>query len=69
MFDSASKMTKIKQKNIKDPIPKDLFDILACPLCKADLEYTKDKKGLICSKCGEKYPIEQGIPIMLPPKE
>ena len=54
------------KKNIEEPIPKDLFDILACPLCKADLEYTKDKKGLLCSKCGEEYPIKEGIPELLP---
>ena len=62
-------MPKKKQVNLEDPIPKDLFDILACPLCKADLEYTANKKGLFCSKCGAKYPIEEGIPILLPPKE
>ncbi len=61
-------MVKTKQKSVGDPIPKDLFDILACPLCKADLEYTKDKKGLVCSGCGAKYPIENGIPNLLPPK-
>lgn len=58
-----------KIRKFKDPIPKDLFDILACPLCKADLEYTKGKKGLVCCKCGAKYPIEDGVPILLPPKE
>ena len=61
-------MPKTKQKSIEGPIPKDLFEILACPLCKADLEYTKDKKGLICSNCNAKYPIEDGIPVLLPPK-
>ena len=61
-------MTKSEPKQIKDPIPKDLFDILACPLCKADLEYTPNKKGLICSNCSQKYPIEDGIPILLPPE-
>ena len=59
-------MPKIKQKEIEEPLPKDLFDILACPLCRADLEYTKDKKWLLCTKCGKKYPIKEGIPIMLP---
>ena len=53
----------------EDPIPKDLFDILACPLCRADLEYTKDKKGLVCSDCGVKYPIQDNIPILLSPKD
>ena len=62
-------MEKKQQKITAEPIPKDLFDILACPLCKADLEYTKDKKWLLCSKCGEKYPIREGIPVLLPPKE
>ena len=62
-------MPKKPQKIAEDPIPKDLFDILACPLCKADLEYTKDKKKLVCSNCGEKYPINEGVPVLLPPKK
>jgi len=49
-----------------NPIPEDLFNILACPICRADLRYTKDKKGLICTKEGHKYPIRQGIPVLLP---
>ena len=61
-------MPKKEQKSVDEPIPKDLFDILACPLCKADLEYTKDKKGLLCSNCGAKYTIDNGIPMLLPPK-
>ena len=54
---------------MKDPIPEDLFNILACPLCRADLRYTKDKKSLVCVKCSQKYPIKQGIPILLSPQE
>jgi uncharacterized protein YbaR (Trm112 family) len=53
----------------KDPIPKDLFAILACPICKADLNYNKDKTGLVCTKCGLKYPIKDGIPVLLPPEK
>ena len=52
----------------KDPIPKELFKILACPVCKKDLKYTKNKKGLICVKCKHKYPIKEGIPVLLPPE-
>ena len=62
-------MAKSEQKTGQEPIPKELFDVLACPLCRADLEYTKDKKKLVCAKCGEKYPIQEGIPILLPPKK
>lgn len=50
---------------MKDTIPKELFDILACPLCKRDLEYTKDKKGLFCKVCDKTYPIKDGIPVLL----
>ena len=57
------------RNNPEDPIPKDLFDILACPLCRAEFEYTKDKKGLVCSNCGVKYSIEKGVPILLTPKD
>ncbi|AGK60807.1 hypothetical protein Asulf_00796 [Archaeoglobus sulfaticallidus PM70-1] len=53
-----------------------LLDILACPVCKGDLtlevEEEKDEEiiagTLICEKCNEKYPIEDGIPNMLPPE-
>ena len=61
-------MAKSRQSDI-EPIPKDLFDVLACPLCKSGLEYTKDKKDLICPNCSTKYPIEDGIPVLMPPKE
>ncbi|MGP8319312.1 MAG: methytransferase partner Trm112 [Methanosarcinaceae archaeon] len=54
---------------------RELMDILACPICKGDLvlNVTKEKdneivRGTIyCSKCDEYYPIEDGIPNMLPP--
>ena len=51
----------------KDPIPADLFNILACPVCKADLRYNEGRTGLVCTKCKNKYPIRDGIPILLPP--
>jgi len=44
-------------------IDKELLDILACPACKADVELKDDK--ICCTKCGKKYPIRDGIPIML----
>jgi len=53
----------------KEPIPKELFDILACPLCKSDLKYNKARTKLICGKCKIDYPIKEGIPILLPKKK
>lgn len=42
-----------------------ILDILACPLCKADVKLTADEKGLKCVQCHRVYPIKEGIPIML----
>ena len=54
---------------------KELMDILACPICKGDLVLNVTKENdeevvsgtIYCSKCDEHYPIEDGIPNMLPP--
>ena len=54
---------------------KDLMDILACPMCKSELELTTEevegeeviRGSLFCAKCDERYPIEDGIPNLLPP--
>ncbi len=53
----------------------ELLDILICPLCKGELELQVEEERdgeivrgrLICQACGERYPIEDGIPNMLPP--
>lgn len=44
-------------------IDKELLDILACPLCKTEVTLENDR--LVCSRCGRRYPIKDGIPIML----
>lgn len=53
---------------MNDPLPKELYEILVCPVCKASLKYNAKKTGLICSKCKEIYEIKEGIPILLPKK-
>ncbi len=40
-----------------------LLDILVCPECKGDIRLEGD--WLICEKCRLKYPVRDGIPIML----
>jgi len=42
-----------------------LLEILACPKCRGDLHLTKDGDGLVCESCKLKYPIKDGIPVML----
>jgi len=44
-------------------IDKDLLRILACPACKGDVE-EKDNR-IVCKKCGKKYPIKDGVPVMI----
>jgi len=44
-------------------IDEKLLDILACPVCKEKVRYEDDR--LICDKCLRRYPIREGIPVML----
>ena len=46
-------------------IDKELLDILACSACKGNVVYDKKNEKLICQKCGRRYPIRDGIPVML----
>lgn len=42
-----------------------LLDILVCPVCKANLEYRKEKQELVCKPCKLAYAIRDDIPVML----
>jgi hypothetical protein len=44
-------------------IDQELLDILACPLCKTAVRLEGDR--LICTQCSRRYPIRDGIPVML----
>jgi uncharacterized protein YbaR (Trm112 family) len=54
---------------------KDLMQILACPVCKGELELRSESEegddvitgSLHCAACNESYPIEESIPNLLPP--
>jgi uncharacterized protein YbaR (Trm112 family) len=47
-------------------ISPELLEILACPVseCRAKLEQKDDR--LVCTKCGLRYPIEEGWPVLIP---
>lgn len=45
----------------------ELLKILACPACDQRPPLTYDEKNakMICTLCGRKYPVKEGIPVML----
>jgi len=45
------------------PIAPELLEILVCPVDHAPVRETATH--LICSSCGRRYPIRDGIPVML----
>jgi uncharacterized protein len=55
----------------------DLLEILRCPVCKGELTLKATKTDgtevitgtLTCAACRVDYPIEDGIPDLLPPDE
>lgn len=42
-----------------------LLDILACPVCKGPLQYSKSRAVLVCRADRLAFPIRDGIPVML----
>ena len=53
-----------------------LMEILACPICRGDLQLEASEEDerevitgeLYCKKCSQRYSIEEGIPNLLPPE-
>jgi len=51
------------------------MDIVCCPVDKSELELEATERDgeevlegtLTCTECGEEYPIDDGIPNLLPP--
>jgi uncharacterized protein YbaR (Trm112 family) len=56
---------------------RDLMDILCCPVCKGELELAVKNESKVeifegtlrCQACKANYPIEDGIPNLLPLKD
>jgi uncharacterized protein YbaR (Trm112 family) len=43
-----------------------LLEILACPNCRGDVEYREADQVIECvGECRFKYPVREGIPVML----
>lgn len=46
-------------------IDESLAEILVCPVDKAELREDVEAQRLECTQCGRRYPVRDGIPIML----
>jgi uncharacterized protein YbaR (Trm112 family) len=46
-------------------VDKKLLSVLACPVCKGELQFDKDKQELICRVDALAFPIQDDIPVML----
>ena len=44
-------------------IDKELLEILACPVDKSPVVLRDDR--IVCTQCGRRYPVREGIPVML----
>jgi uncharacterized protein YbaR (Trm112 family) len=42
-----------------------LLEILVCPNDRGDIDYHEDQQVIVCRECGYRYPVRDGIPVML----
>jgi uncharacterized protein YbaR (Trm112 family) len=47
-------------------IPKELLEILRCPVCIKPVHLLPDNSGLKCEACRRVYPVRDDIAVMLP---
>ena len=50
---------------IRIVISSELLEVLACPKCKQKIELSEDGLALVCQSDRLRYPIVDGIPVML----
>jgi uncharacterized protein YbaR (Trm112 family) len=46
-------------------IANELLEILVCPQCKGELKHILEPETLDCPTCQLRYPVRDGIPVML----
>lgn len=42
-----------------------LLAILVCPACHGEVEHKERRHLVVCGDCGLRYPVRDGIPVML----
>jgi len=76
-YGSTDNPISTRQLCYNQAVKKELMEILACPVCKGELELSIDKENkqeivsgtLYCRMCNHRYPIEDTIPNLLPPEK
>ena len=43
----------------------ELLEILVCPNDRGDIDYLEAEQVIVCRTCGYRYPVRDGIPVML----
>lgn len=43
----------------------ELLEILVCPNDRGDIDYQEAEQVIVCRTCGYRYPVRDGIPVML----
>jgi uncharacterized protein len=43
----------------------ELLEILVCPNDRGEVTYLEDEAVIVCGSCGYRYPVRDGIPVML----
>jgi uncharacterized protein YbaR (Trm112 family) len=43
----------------------ELLKILVCPHCRGAVEYKETEQVIECRQCHYRYPVREGIPVML----
>ena len=46
-------------------VEKSLLEILACPVCHSSVRLEQDRVVCTSVSCGLRYPVREGIPVML----
>jgi hypothetical protein len=46
------------------PIDENVLRLLVCPLCHGALT-SPDQETILCTGCGRRYPIRDGLPVLL----
>jgi uncharacterized protein len=47
------------------PLDDRLLEILVCPACHGRVEHKERRHVIVCTACGRRYPVRDGIPVML----